>query len=56
LADAIYDKYEIKSELVKSGGGAFEVAIDGDKVFSKLKEGRFPDNNEILMVIEQLNG
>jgi len=56
LADAIFDKYEIKSELIKSGGGAFEVAIDGEKVFSKLNEGRFPENSEILTTIENIKG
>jgi selT/selW/selH-like putative selenoprotein len=34
-------------ELVKSGGGAFEVTVDGRKVFSKLGLGRFPAYQEI---------
>ena len=38
---------------MKSGGGAFEVSIDGDKVFSKLQLGRFPENDEILKTIEK---
>jgi selT/selW/selH-like putative selenoprotein len=33
--------------LVKSGGGAFEVLVDGRKVFSKLEEGRFPAYREV---------
>jgi selT/selW/selH-like putative selenoprotein len=32
---------------VKSGGGAFEVALDGKRLFSKLAEGRFPAYQEI---------
>jgi selT/selW/selH-like putative selenoprotein len=32
---------------VKSGGGAFEVTVDGKKVFSKLELGRFPAYGEI---------
>jgi len=52
LADALYDKFEIKSELIKSGGGAFEITLDGEKIFSKLSVGRFPENSEIINIIE----
>tara|TARA_B100000029_G_scaffold317547_1_gene309987 strand:+ start:533 stop:697 length:165 start_codon:yes stop_codon:yes gene_type:complete len=34
--------------IVPSDGGCFEVKIDGDLVFSKLAEGRFPEDEEIL--------
>jgi selT/selW/selH-like putative selenoprotein len=34
-------------ELVESGGGAFEVAVDGRTIFSKLAEGRFPAFQEV---------
>ena len=34
--------------LVPSGRGKFEVTADGKTVFSKLKEGRFPENDEIV--------
>ncbi len=34
-------------ELVESGGGAFEVSVDGKKVFSKLALKRFPAYQEI---------
>ena len=30
------------------GGGRFEVTVDGNLVFSKLKEGRFPEDEEIM--------
>jgi selenoprotein W-related protein len=29
--------------LVPKGGGCFELSVNGSPVFSKLKEGRFPD-------------
>jgi selT/selW/selH-like putative selenoprotein len=38
----------VRAELIKSGGGAFEVRKDGALIFSKLKEGRFPEHAEIL--------
>ena len=33
--------------LIPSSGGRFEVTVDGELVFSKLKEKRFPDYEEI---------
>jgi selT/selW/selH-like putative selenoprotein len=37
----------VKTQLVKSKDGAFEVTVDGKKVFSKLQLGRFPAYREI---------
>ena len=34
-------------ELVKAGGGVFEISLDGDLVFSKKALGRFPEDSEI---------
>lgn len=34
-------------------GGAFEVSIDGQEVFSKLKTKRFPELSEIVQPIQQ---
>ncbi len=34
--------------ILPSNGGRFEVTVDGDLIFSKLAEGRFPQNQEIL--------
>jgi selenoprotein W-related protein len=29
--------------LIPSGGGCFELSLDGELVYSKLKTGQFPD-------------
>ncbi|MCY4454370.1 MAG: Rdx family protein [Immundisolibacterales bacterium] len=34
-------------ELVKSGGGVFEVTVDDELVFSKKALGRFPEQGEL---------
>jgi selT/selW/selH-like putative selenoprotein len=34
-------------ELAKSGGGVFEITVDGRLVFSKKQLGRFPTDAEI---------
>ena len=35
-------------ELVQGDRGIFDVEVDGDVVFSKHMEGRFPENDEVL--------
>jgi len=48
LAAELGDSFpESEFELVRSGGGAFEVSVDGRKVFSKLSLKRFPAYQEI---------
>jgi len=42
----------VEIELVESGGGAFEVAVDGELVHSKLASRRFPAYQEIPNWIE----
>lgn len=39
------------SELIASGGGVFEVTVDGRLVFSKKSLGRFPEPGEVLKLI-----
>ena len=40
-------------ELVPSSGGAFEIDVDGVRLFSKLKEERFPANTEVKKLIRE---
>lgn len=49
-------KYKQKIEswtLVPSDGGKFELTLDGELIFSKKKEGRFPENKEILELLDK---
>lgn len=39
-------------ELVPSGGGVFEVSKDGEEIFSKKQQGRFPEWSEIRRILE----
>ena len=34
--------------LVPSQGGAFEISVDGDSVYSKLETGRFPSESAVV--------
>jgi len=41
-------KQDIESfTLIPSSGGRFEVTVDGELVYSKLKEKRFPEYDEV---------
>jgi selenoprotein W-related protein len=51
LAAEIKSKFKINPELEPSSGGAFEVFVNGKKIFSKLELGRFPEDEEILSKI-----
>ena len=45
--DILGKRYEADVDLVESGGGVFEISVDGTLVFSKKKEGRFPSEQEL---------
>lgn len=49
---AHYRKDVSELKLVPSGGGCFEVSVNGKLVFSKLEEGRFPEPKELKQLIE----
>jgi len=36
---------------VESSGGVFEISVNGRLIFSKKKEGRFPEDGEILTLL-----
>lgn len=51
MTEALLGKFESNIEgitLIPGGGGVFEVAVDGDLVFSKKALGRHAEINEVL--------
>ncbi len=36
-----------------TGGGAFEVTVNGEKIYSKLEVGKFPDTTEIINKLQK---
>ncbi len=38
-------------KLIPAGGGCFEVSLDGELVYSKLRTGQFPDAKAIAQEI-----
>lgn len=44
----IRQEFGVDAELIRGGGGIFDVIVDGEKIFSKHDEGRFPEEREIV--------
>lgn len=38
-------------KLIPASGGCFELSADGELLYSKLKTGKFPDENAILDLV-----
>lgn len=54
LGIAIERAVSIKPALVQSSvSGAFEVLVDGERIFSKTASGRFPDHAEIIKILQE---
>jgi len=46
----------VDAVLIKGSGGVFDVRVDGALVFSKHREGRFPEPGEIVRRISARQG
>jgi len=47
VRDYLVEHHAAEVELIESGGGVFEITVDGKLAFSKETEGRFPTEEEI---------
>jgi selenoprotein W-related protein len=54
LAASIKSETSVESELIRGGGGIFDVIVDGEMIFSKHESDRFPEPDEILSKIRSL--
>ncbi|MEE2963580.1 MAG: Rdx family protein [Acidobacteriota bacterium] len=52
LAASIKDAVGVDAEVVVGSRGQFDVVADGDIVFSKQAEERFPEPNEIITALQ----
>ena len=48
LAAKIKEAFDIDAKLVVGAPGQFDVTADGKLIFSKKKEGRFPEHQEVI--------
>lgn len=52
-AEEIQRKYpEAEVECVPTSGGIFKIVVDGKVIFDKNDTGRYPENGEILRLME----
>ncbi len=52
--DRLLDRFDAQisgATLKPSSGGRFEVSVDGNVVFSKLKMDRFPEEDELEQLV-----
>lgn len=52
MAEKIKIKATVAPELIRSGGGVFEISIDGELVYSKKSTGEFPADAEIVEMVQ----
>ena len=48
MEDAILSEIDADVELIRGGGGVYDVTVDGELLYSKHETGRFPEEVEIL--------
>ncbi|MBI3039086.1 SelT/SelW/SelH family protein [bacterium] len=53
MAAVIKTMLNLEPKLIQGSQGIFDVAIDGEIVFSKYSQGRFPEDSEILDAIKR---
>jgi selenoprotein W-related protein len=54
LAARIKQELGVEPELAKGSNGVFDLAADGKLLFSKHRDGRFPETAEILEKLKPL--
>jgi selenoprotein W-related protein len=54
LADRLKEEFDVDSELIKGGGGIFDVKVDGKLVYSKHQTGEFPNHEALVTQIHKL--
>ena len=56
MADKLLTTFKQKIEhltLIPTGGGAFEVKLDEELVYSKLKTKQFPEEKKMIALVEK---
>ena len=54
LREELQNKFSADIEIIEGSGGVFEVDLNGNNVFSKKEVGRFPRENEVIDLIEEV--
>ena len=53
MAAELKQSFGAESTLLPGGGGVFDVTVDGKTIFSKKSVGRFPEEGEIVRMLQK---
>jgi len=53
VAEELHNAFGLKANLIPGNNGIFDVIVDGEKIFSKFKAGRFPNPGEVTSELKQ---
>ena len=53
MAEELHKDFGLKANLIPGNNGIFDVIVDGEKIFSKFKAGRFPNTGEVISELKQ---
>jgi selT/selW/selH-like putative selenoprotein len=54
LAEEINLKFkDVTVDLIEGSGGVFDISKNGENIFSRTREGRFPEVDEILEKLQE---
>jgi len=53
LAEELKARFNLEPRLTAGSGGVFDVTVDGKTIFSKHELSRFPEEGEIVRMLEE---
>ena len=53
MAEEVKEAFGVEVEFLKGFENSFEVILNGETIYSKLKEGELPKSGEIVGLIEE---
>jgi selenoprotein W-related protein len=53
MGDEIRKNLGADIELLAGSNGIFDITVDGKMIFSKFEQGRFPQANEVIRLIQE---
>ena len=54
MAATLEREFGVRTQLIEGSGGVFDVTVDGQLIYSKHDQGRFPEHDEIVDQIRRL--
>jgi selT/selW/selH-like putative selenoprotein len=52
VAKALKKEYGVEADIRTGDTGSFDVYVNGELIFSRFEEGRFPENEELVEIID----